>query len=225
MEGGGGEKYVTQHELNNVVNNLSNNLVGTANNLQENQMGLQEQILDLQKNNVLLGTFYYRIFNPNTDVRNYLTKSTKQAETDNLRNLDYEAIRQAVDGIEVDSKEINNTFVLTTGSNIHKELYELFYERESSIPYSRIDIETIGFVNNNTGDSVYGKVIYNDGIIPGTQTITGLDELTFTVTGGSGIYSGAKKIVVQFINDTVYDSTNKDIRPRKCDVIGSLAFN
>lgn len=43
----GEEKYVTQDELNYVVNNLSNNLVGTANNLQENQIGLQKQILDL----------------------------------------------------------------------------------------------------------------------------------------------------------------------------------
>ena len=41
--------YVTQEELNAVVNSLNANIINTGNNLQANQMGLQEQIINLQK--------------------------------------------------------------------------------------------------------------------------------------------------------------------------------
>ena len=42
-----GMEFVTQEELNKVVNNLSNNLEATSINLQNNQNGLQEQIINL----------------------------------------------------------------------------------------------------------------------------------------------------------------------------------
>jgi len=214
---GGGENYVTQHELNQVVNNLSNNLIGTANNLQINQTGLQQQILDLDKNNILLGTFYYRLHNPNTNTKNFITKRTTQTETtNNLYHTNYESMRRATDGINVNSQEIEDSFVYITGSNIFKQLYTNIFNQETSFPHERIDIETLSYVNKQ--DTVYGKVIYNDGIVPGTSTVTSLRKLTFTVLGATGRFVRAKTMVVEFINDEVFDSSNKDIRPRMVKV-------
>ena len=43
------ERFVTQGELDNVVNNINSNLVGTTDNLQSNQNFLQEQIKSISE--------------------------------------------------------------------------------------------------------------------------------------------------------------------------------
>lgn len=52
------------------IQNLQNNLIGTANNLQSNQMGLQEQILNLEQPKLSNLSIYYNYNNKNEFQKN-----------------------------------------------------------------------------------------------------------------------------------------------------------
>ena len=210
---------ITQSDLNivNTANNITNNLIGTSNNLQENQMGLQQQILDLNKKGILLGTFYYRLFNPNTDFRNRISKRTKQtSKNTDIYNLSYESTRKAVEGYNTTDKEIENALVFFKGSSIINEVYSDLFDEDTTFPHRKTTVETIFY--SNGPDTVIGTVLYLDGIVEGTSNITSLPHLTFTVLGATGRFTGANTLVVEFLNDKVFDSFKKDIRPRKVSV-------
>lgn len=204
------EKFVTQHELNRVVNNLTNNLVGTAHNLQENQMGLQEQILDLNKQGILLGTFYYRLYDPNVDIKNYASKSTIQYQNQDktIIERDYESYRHG-------QRELNGTndktlLIKITGSNTYTSSSSTI-RVDSNI--KRFDTETVEIKDND--DVVIGKVIYDDGILENADTITKVESLKFVCLGGTGKYRDANYIIIKYINDYIFDSTNKNLYPRE----------
>ena len=155
-----GTEFVTQEELNKVVNNLSNNLQATSINLQNNQMGLQEQIIGLDnlmiyKNNLTL-----------SDID--LTKIYKTESTSIYRDGKVEL---AVGEVTFDVKTVNENFILGTcmtmynsqettlnlstlqGSSKADQLFNL-YKLNNQINLLIIDIDD---------DSVF-RLIWNDNL-------------------------------------------------------------
>lgn len=163
------------------------------------------KILYNEKNNQsnLIGEFYYKLFN--TDLsRNEASKNTIQYQGSNVTEKDTESIRLAITGMSENDTDIENTFIHITTSNIFTSL-------KSSISnyYREIIIETISYFDDN-GNSIIGKCIYNDGRFE-NSTITKLDKLTFTVTGATGKFKNANKIVIEYLNDAPH-------KPRICSI-------
>ena len=210
---------VTRDELNTLVNNLNSNIVGTGNNitnnltgtainLQANQDALQEQILDLQKKNVLLGTFYYRLYDPETDKKNYANKSTIQ-----YQNQDKTIVERDYESYRFGQRKLNGTndktlIIKITGSNTYTSSSSTIRE-DSNI--KRFDTETIEIKDNQ--DLVIGTVIYSDGIIE--NSITNVVSLKFVCLGGTGRYRNANYIIINYMNNHSFDSTNKNLYPRE----------
>ena len=204
---------VTQSQLNTVINNITKNLIGTANNLQENQMRLQKQILDLNKKDILLGTFYYRLYDPNVDMKNYASKSTIQ-----YQNQDETIIEKNYESYRFGQHELNGTNDITllikiTGSNTYTSSSSTI-RLDSNI--KRFDTETVEIIDNE--DIVIGKVIYDTGILENTDTITNVQSLRFVVLGGTGKYRDASFMIIEYYNDSIYDSTNKNLYARKISI-------
>ena len=196
--------------LEKSIDNVVTNLVGTANNLQENQIVLQKQILDLQKNNILLGTIYYRLYDPETDKKNYTSKSSIQYQNNNksITERNYESFRFG-------QRELNGTndktlLIKITGSNIYTSSSSTIRE-DSNI--KRFDTETIEIKDNE--DMVLGKVIYNDSILEKTDTITNIESLKFVCLGGTEQYRNANYIIIRYMNNDIYDSNKKNLYPRE----------
>lgn len=158
---------------------------------------------EVGESGALLGNFYYRIHNTDRSY-NLVYKETFQESEPDVIEKDTESVRLAVTGISENDTDIENTYIHITTSN-------MYTSSRSSISnyYRELTIETISYFDNS-GNSVIGKSIYNDGTIEGSN-ITKLDKVTFTVTGGTGKFKNAKMIEIQYLNDATY-------RPRICRV-------
>lgn len=166
------------------------------------------KILYNEKNNQssLIGQFYYRIYN--TDLsRNNSIKQTIQYQGSTITEIDTESVRLAISGISENDTDIENTYIHITTSNI-------FTSSKSSISsisnhYRELHIESISYFDNND-NSIIAKCVYNDGTFE-ESNITKLDKLTFTVTGATGKFKNANKIVIEYLNDIPY-------KPRICSI-------
>ena len=145
----------------------------------------------------LLGDFYYRIYNLNGNKNSVYKETIQNSSELDVTERDTESIRLAVTGISENDTDIENTYIHITTSNIHSNPV-------SSISnyYRELTIETISYFDNS-GNSVIGKSVYNDGTIEGNN-ITKLDKVTFTVTGATGKFKNAKTIEIQYLNDRIY---------------------
>lgn len=152
----------------------------------------------------LLGDFYYRIYNPDGTYNFVYKESLQNSSSLDVIEKDTESVRLAVTGISENDTDIENTYIHITTSNI-------FTSSTSSISnyYTELIIVTISYFDNS-GNSVIGKSVYNDGIFEGNH-IAKLDKVTFTVTGATGKFKNANTIVIEYLNDRTY-------YPRICKV-------
>lgn len=150
---------VTQKELNHIVNNITNNLISTADNLQSNQMGLQEQIINLDhkkidKNNLSLSEINLS--------KTYNQNITNLYSDGQLKNVQQE--------VTFDSKIVNENFILgnavsiiinpeqpfiseKTGNVVSKQLFNLY------LLNNQINLQLI----DTDDDSVY-RLIWNNNL-------------------------------------------------------------
>lgn len=141
---------VTKEELDVVVKNLNNNIISTADNLQNNQNLLQEQIIALDS----------KIINPNNDIyeqfENLINihtvgKYTYHSEIKYKNNS--KIIVKGEKNIIFDSK--NNTIILNITYNEHEnhpveKIEKIKRELKYYIKDNKILYESTTYNNNNT---------------------------------------------------------------------------
>lgn len=190
-----------------------------------NSFGLQtnSEINNLKVNNFsarnitieskLLGTYFYILYDPETEKKNYSSKSTTQYQNQDktITERNYESYRLGQYKLNGENKK--NIIIKITGTNVYTSSKSTI-QNDSNI--LRFDTETIEIKDNQ--DTVIGHCIYNDGILENTSTVTNAESLKFTVLGGTGKFRNANFIIIIYMNNDSFDSTNKNLFTREIQI-------